>query len=217
MKANISYSCTVCLSLIFLLSTAQGTYIGLSNYSSEAPSIPASWLDARMDFSVVDDGNWKLTVQAKNWTPENEGDITFNISELYFNTTADITNMTLDSVLNGNKDDWTLTFNTDGIQVGGLGLFDISLKSNNPTIEYIESHEYLRFTIIIEGVSPSYLATDFITLSSPSGESLVAYGAGKFFGGGPGDLSAYGAYIPEPGTILMLSLGALALVRKRNK
>jgi hypothetical protein len=73
------------------------------------------------------------------------------------------------------------------------------------------------FTIIIDGVSPKYLETDFFTLSSPSGESLVAYGAAKFFGGGPEDLSAYGAYIPEPATIFMLSLGTLALLRTRKK
>jgi hypothetical protein len=170
-----------------------------------------------MFLSVVDDGDWKLTVTAKNVTPENEGDIAFNISELYFNTTANITSLTLDSVMGGNKDDWTLTFNTDNILVGGLGLFDISLISNNPSTEFINPLEIVKFTIIIDGASPSYLETDFIALSSPSGASLVAYGAGKFFGGGPGDLSAYGAYIPEPGTILMLSLGALALVRARKK
>ena len=217
MKANISIPFAVCLSLVCLLSTAQGTHIDLSNYSSEAPDVPASWLDARLSFTVVDDGDWKLEVTAKNWTPENVGDLAFNISELYFNTTADITNMTLDSVVGGNKDDWTLTFNTDSIQVGGLGLYDISLISNNSSMEYIDPLEIVKFTIIIDGVSPSYLETDFFALSSPSGDSLVAYGVGKFFGGGPGDLSAYGAYIPEPTTILMLSLGALALVRARKQ
>ena len=122
MKAYIYFPLAICLCLVCLLSTAQGTYIPLSNYSSEAPDVPASWLDARMSFTIVDDGDWKLTLTAKNWTPENDGDLTFNISELYFNTTANITNLALDSVVNGNKDNWTLTFNTDNIHVGGLGL-----------------------------------------------------------------------------------------------
>jgi len=217
MKANTHLPYVLFLSLVFFLSTAQGHHIDLSNYSSDSSNVPPNWLDARMAFSIVDDGSWKLTVKALNLTPEKDGDLAFNINELYFNTTANITNLTLDSVIGGNKDDWTLTFNTDNIHIGGLGLFDISLISNNSSIEYIDPHEYLKFTIIIDGVSPSYSETDFIALSSPSGESYVAYGAAKFFGGGSEDLSAYGAYIPEPATIFLLGLGALALVRARKQ
>ena len=194
--------------------------IPLSSHSSEPAgpnSVPASWLDASMNLSVANVGYWELTLAVTNMTPETTGDIAFKMSELYFNTTAPITNLTLDSVVGGNTNDWTLTLDMDNIHVGGFGLFDISIISNSLSSVWIDPLETLTFKIMIDAGTPPYTDTDFFALSSCNihPEHFFAYGAAKFFGGGPDDLSAYGAYVPEPATILMLGFGALALIRKR--
>ncbi|MBW8041072.1 MAG: PEP-CTERM sorting domain-containing protein [Planctomycetes bacterium] len=217
MKARNFLSITVFVYILFLSTVSQGVVIPLSTHSSEPITAPASWMDASMDLSVDNVGFWELTLAVTNMTPENAGDIAFKMSELYFNTTASITNLTLDSVVNGNKDDWTLTLDTDNIHVGGFGLFDISLISNKQNLEWIDPQETVTFNIRIDTGTPPYSDTDFYALSSQIDGDMLAYGAAKFFGGGPEDLSAIGANVPEPATIFMLSLGALALLRKHQR
>lgn len=218
MKSRVFIPVIVFLCIAFLSITAQGVVIPLSTHSSEPASVPASWLDASMDLSVANVGYWELTLSATNMTPETTGDIAFNMSEIYFNTTAPISSLTLDSVVGGNASDWTLTLDMDNIHVGEFGLFDISIISNNVSSIWIDPLETLTFKIMIDAGTPPYTDTDFYDLSAMDShpEHILAYGAAKFFGGGPEDLSAYGAYVPEPATILMLGLGALALLRKRK-
>ncbi|MGB2808489.1 MAG: PEP-CTERM sorting domain-containing protein [Sedimentisphaerales bacterium] len=221
MKTRIFMSVIVSVYILFLSTAAQGVVIPLSSHSSEPAgpnSVPASWLDASMNLSVANVGYWELTLAVTNMTPETTGDIAFKMSELYFNTTAPITNLTLDSVVGGNTNDWTLTLDMDNIHVGGFGLFDISIISNSLSSVWIDPLETLTFKIMIDAGTPPYTDTDFFALSSCNihPEHFFAYGAAKFFGGGPDDLSAYGAYVPEPATILMLGFGALALLRKRR-
>jgi len=221
MKTRIFMSVIVSVYILFLSTAAQGVVIPLSSHSSEPAgpnSVPASWLDASMNLSVANVGYWELTLAVTNLTPENAGDIAFKMSELYFNTTAPITSLTLDSVVGGNASDWTLTLDTDNILVGGFGLFDISIISNSSSSVWIDPLETLTFKIMIDAGTPPYTDIDFYDLSAMNAhpEHILAYGAAKFFGGGPDDLSAYGAYVPEPATILMLGFGALALLRKRR-
>jgi hypothetical protein len=221
MKTRIFMSVIVSVYILFLSTAAQGVVIPLSTHSSEPAgpnSVPASWLDASMNLSVANVGYWELTLAVTNLTPENAGDIAFKMSELYFNTTAPITSLTLDSVVGGNASDWTLTLNMDNIKCDGFGLFDISIISNNSNTAWIDPLETLTFKIMIDAGTPPYTDTDFYDLSdigSVPNDFILAYGAAKFFAGGPQDLSAYGAYVPEPATILMLGFGALALIRKR--
>jgi hypothetical protein len=215
MKARIFIAVIVFLSVTFLSTSAQGV-IPLSTHSSEPSSVPASWLDASMDLSVADVGYWELTLTVTNMTPENTGDIGFNMSELYLNTNAPITSLTLDSVVDGSQALWDLTFDMDNILCDGFGMFDISLITKNTKNERIEPQETVTFKITIDGGTPPFSDTDFFDLSFQNDNHILSYGAAKFFGGGPQDLSAYGAYVPEPATIFMLGLGGLMLRRKRK-
>jgi hypothetical protein len=214
MKARVFVTFIVFLSIAFLSTSVQGVVMPLSTHSSN--NVPASWMDASMNLSVANVGYWELTLAVSNLTPENAGDTAFDMSELYFNTIAPISSLTLNSVSVGNVSDWTLTLNMDNIQCDGFGMFDISIITSDITSIYIDEQETVTFKITIDGGTPPYSDTDFYDLSFQNDNHILSYGAAKFIHGGPGDLSAYGGYVPEPATILMIGLGALALLRKRR-
>lgn len=222
MKIRVSHSIIVLFSIIFLSTSVQGVVIPLSTHSSEPSvgpnSVPASWLDASIDLSVANNGQWELSVAVSNLTPENTGDYAFKMSEIYFNTTAPITSLTLDSVEGGNAWEWGVYLYEDSIQCDGFGLFDICIVSMNLNLAWIDPLETLTFNIIIEPGTSTYTDTDFYDLSAMDSLQghILSYGAAKFVKtGDPEDLSTYGAYVPEPATIFMLGLGTLILLRKR--
>lgn len=219
MKTRIFMSVIVSVYILFISTSVQGVVIPLSTHSSEPSglnSVPASWLDASMNLTVHNSAQWALTVEVANLTPANAGDFAFKMTEIYFNTTAPITNLTLMAVSAGDASDWTLTLDMDNIQCDGFGLFDISITSNDLSSVWIDSLETITFGIFIDAGTPPYTDTDFFDLSFQNDGHMLAYGAAKFAKtGNPGDLSAYGAYVPEPASILMLGLGTLALLRKR--
>jgi len=220
-KTHVTLTTAVCVLTLILSTSAQGVVIPLSTHSSEDPNVPASWLDATMDLSVKQVGeDWELSLAVTNLTPEGSEDIAFKISELYFNTGAPITNLTLEDVDGGMMNKWDLTLDIDSILVGPFGYFDISLISSQQNVEWIDPYDTtVTFTMKIEGDASSYADTDFYALSVENElyDKWLGYGAAKFFGGGPDDLSAYGAYVPEPATILLLGLGMLCLLRKRRQ
>lgn len=216
MKTCAFVSVVIGLSIVFLSTGVQGVTIPLSTHSSE-PGVSPDLLDAILDLSVADVGYWELTLSVTNSTPENPGDLAFKISEFHFNTSAPITNLTLEEVMGGNINNWGLTLDMDNILVGPYGLFDIGIISVGQNVEWIAPGDTVSFKMIIEGDTPPYSDTDFYDLSVwHTTCKHFAYGSAKFFGGGPEDLSAKGAYVPEPATMALLGFGALALLRKRR-
>ncbi len=218
MKARVFIS-TVVFVLIAIFSTSvQAVIIPLSNQSSE-PNIPASWLDASMNLNVHNGAQWALTVEVSNHTPENAGDFAFKISEIYFNTSAPISDLTLVAVSAGLLSDWELTLDMDNIKADGFGYYDISIISTNINSVWIDPLETITFGILIDPGTGPYADTDFFALSAGKilEDHIFAYGAAKFVKTGePFDLSAYGAYVPEPASIIMLGFGALVLLRRRR-
>jgi len=223
MKARVFISTIVFVCIANLSTSVQGVVIPLSTHSSEPSvgpnSVPASWLDASINLNVHNGAQWALSVVVSNLTPENEGDFAFKMSEIYFNTSAPITDLMLVAVSAGDTSDWTLTFDSDNIKADGFGYFDISIISNDITSVWIDSLETLTFGILIDPGAGPYEDTDFFALSTGDilEDHIFAYGAAKFVKtGDPLDLSAYGAYVPEPASLIMLGFGALVLLRKRR-
>ena len=215
-KSHVHKLTIVCITIAFLTASAQGVIIPLSTHSSEPEhKVPADWLDATMELTVAQEGDdWVLTLQVTNLTMDNPpDDCAFNMSELYFNTTADITGIELVDVQGGDIGYWGVALYMDSIPCDGFGYFDIALATGE---DLIESQDTVTFKMHILGESAPYIDTDFFALSADGGAGhLNMYGAAKFKQG-PHDLSAYGGYVPEPASIFLLGLGALALFRKRR-
>jgi hypothetical protein len=175
----------------------------LSTHSSDES--PASVLDATLDFTVVDS---TLTLEVTNDTTAPD---TFDISEVYFNAqeTAGVTALALISPSEG----WYLRIDRDA---GMFGVFDFAVIDGvGETPAQIPPGASQTFTFDISGSGPFY-ASDFTTEFStiPPGD-LPALAAAKFVDGPDMD-SAYGAYVPEPGSLSLLALGAALFTFRRR-
>ena len=199
------------------LPSAEPVTLRLSDIEGEPATAPyPDQMDATLEFSVVDS---ILTLEVTNLTPEFGGDPALNIDEIYFNGKENITSLELTGVSSGNTNHWLRDFIQGGDlgqhQVGGFGRFDMYVKDKpgNPDSS-IGPGGSLTFTFEINGGVGSYSPHDFIELSTQV-DGTLAYAAAKFFDGG--DMSDFGGTeIPEPATVLLLGLGALALLRRRG-
>lgn len=220
----------MCAVMVVFVSSSQAEVtsgsIRLSTHSSNGggPVPDPCLLDALYTFEV-DDIAETLTLTVDNLTPEDPCDPWFKISQVFFNVESNITDLDLTAVIGSDIAAWNWdngpqgsTFDPDGHQVDGFGLFDVALRDGQGDTEenVIDPGETVEFVFDIFGVGP-FSASNFITMSTQVDTHIISYGAGKFFNGAP-EFTGFGATdVPEPMTICLFGLGGLALLRKRRK
>lgn len=193
-----------------LAGPATASIITLSTHSSDA-TLP-SVLNATLDFDVTGS---LLTLTVTNTTVVPN---TFNINELYFNGSANVLGLTPLSIPLG----WSFLTTQ---MADGFGMFDFALidgVDNDPST--IMPGEVVVFSFTISGTAGK---GDFVNEFSdppPGGGGTLAIAAAKFVfgsgtdpGGDPGPDSAFGAFVPEPGTLALLGLAGLLGLRRRRR
>jgi len=196
----------------------QAALITFSTHSSNGfdPYTRAEYLDATLDFSVVVDNELTLTVT--NTTEGNPTGCEFDIVEVYFNYNDTVKGLSWNgAATNG----WALEVDPDNFHVDAFGYFDVRLYIDPPPdkrIGYKSPGNFETFEFIFGGTGSAEDFTQYKSADKGSGDTLMLAVA-QFTGGGPnpGNAWAYGATIPEPATIALLGLGALALLRKRKR
>jgi hypothetical protein len=163
-------------------------------------------LDANFDFSVLDT-TLTLTVTNNTTAPDD-----YNINEVYFNGSSDVSSLSVVSVTHSVAGDVTLDWIPllTGVMVDGFGTFDYGMTDGLGELAppAIGPTEDLTFVFSITGTEP-FSDYDFI-VGNGSG-----YTAAAKFVNGPGDDSAYGT-VPEPSTALLLASGLLLLGARRR-
>ena len=194
----------IVLAIFSIAAPAGATSVNLSLFSSD--STPASVLDANFDFSVVDT---TLTLTVTNTTTApNE----YNINEVYFNGSANVSSLSVVSVTHSVAgdvlSDWIPLLT--GVAVDGFDTFDFGMMDGLGELAppAIGPTENAIFVFSITGTEP-FGDLDFIV------DNSFGFSAAAKFVNGPGDDSAYGA-VPEPSTALLLASGLLVLGARRR-
>jgi hypothetical protein len=180
--------------------------IVLSTASSD--ETPAADLDATFDFGVA--GSTLTLVVTNTTTAPNE----FNINEIFFNASNDVTSLSLTSAMHSAEGNVMMDWGPldTSVMVDGFDTFDFGLTDGmgetHPSV--IGPTEFITFMFSITGTSP-FNVDDF---NQPNSSGYTA--AAKFVNG-PGDDSAWGA-VPEPSTALLVATGLLVLgVRQKAR
>jgi hypothetical protein len=184
----------------------------LSDLSSDETD--AALLDATLQFDVT--GATELTLSVTNDTVAPNA---FKINEVYFNAAANVSSLSLVSASSDLEGDvsssWQLT---TGQAADGFGVFGFALTGTNGRVSKreIESGETMTYVFSIAGTGPFTMDTFTKVLSTIPPGDRPSLAAAKFVKG-PGDDSAYGAVVPEPGTGVLLALGLLGLGAARRR
>jgi hypothetical protein len=197
--------------LLLGVSTAQASTINLSSVSSDAT--PASSLSATIDTQILGGDTLQLTV-TNDTTAPNE----FNINQVYFNGSDDVTSLVLSTATHSDigdvLGDWAPVVHVAG--ANGFGDFDFGLLDgegeNDPWL--IGPTESIVYVLAITGnCATAYDCTmDDFNVGNANGFTFAA----KFVNG-PDDDSAFGT-VPEPATALLVPLGlGLACWRGRSR
>jgi hypothetical protein len=203
---------------LLLSAAAQAGTITLSDVSSDLT--PASTLDATIDFQVIGGDTLQLTATNGTSAPD-----LFNITELYFNATADVSGLTLLAATHTLNGDVFVGWNPiqTNQSANGFGAFDFALidgvGEGNPNA--IQPGESIVFLLNISGLCANTFTCMMSDFIDTQGQGYI--GAAKFVNGpdvpeAPGfEDSAFGAAIPEPGTATLLGLGLLGLGAARRQ
>lgn len=190
-----------CATLCLCIGSAEAGLITLSSHSSDETDFGV--LDATMNF-VVFGSTLMLTVSNTTGAP-NE----FNINEMYFNGGGDVTGLDVVTMPTG----WMLD-DSGTAAADGFGMFDFALLDGvGGDKSVIMPGESLVFEFEILG---SGVMDDFTTNFSDAPPGHIQMIVAAKFVSGPGDDSAYGAWVPAPGAAIVLVAGFLPRRRRRH-
>jgi len=207
-RYSIALLSLVALGSFMTATVASASTIQCCSISSDAT--PASQLQATFDFQVAG-SVLTLTVDNDTLAPSE-----FNINQIYFDASDDVTSLALDaaahSLAGDVASDWGPLLTGD--RPGGFSALDYSLqaKGGQKSPYLIQPGEEIAFVFTINGGVGSFSMSDFGPLV-----------AAKFVSGpddpeAPGsEDSAFGTVpVPEPSTTVLLSLGLAGLSFRRR-
>ncbi|MHC4132113.1 MAG: PEP-CTERM sorting domain-containing protein [Planctomycetota bacterium] len=179
------------------------------------PTNPSPWVNVTIDDGGTA-GTVDLTVSAPGLTTQSE-----KISALYLNLdpALDPTQLAFSApIKTGNLDDPIISLGVDSFKANGDGFFDILLDFDKDGWKRaFNGGDILQYTISLASLT----ADSFVFPSAPDGDPGEYTVAVHLLSLGATGDSAWANDstidpIPEPATIFILSLGGLALLRKRR-
>jgi MYXO-CTERM domain-containing protein len=211
----------LCAAIVLPSASASATTLLLSEFSSDGT--PATDLTALFNFSVIGS---TLTFTVTNQTQTTTSG--YNMNQLYFNTSTDVTDLTLTGA-SGSQDGpnlsmWTLyAKNKNVTKAEGFGKFDWALKDSlDGDLSTIQPTEVQTFTLALTCAGGATCDNLDFGLELSVGPGTHVLGAAQFVAG-PGDDSAFGGTTttitttPEPSPAALLGLGLLALALHRRR